>query len=447
MSRNNPEARPDYLGGLSGPLGGVLTAGWLLGFYWYCSTVMTAVPYLDDWAYIVTLREYLEGRQSLLEYVLAVHAGHPSVPGRVLFMISYYVSDLRLDVLRILTAITILASAAALFRLVTPARGSARDSAGTRLLFFFPCLTLVVSLGHWELLSVASAVNSSVVLLFSILGIVFTGDGLRRGSARSMTLGAVSALAATCSMSHGTLTWLAMAWQAAVARRRRPWLAVAFATVGVASIPMLVILSPRPSPPLDIGLLAQAVLVAIGTGLIGLVENQPVPALNMAVGGLMALLAVGCAVTLSRMSAEAREQVNESSGLIVLGALSVVALAYGRMGFGADYMASSRYAAIAMPMAAGVYLFWLARPHPGSVLALPLTAALVLAGEALTNREEARMAPHRANYEAETTRLFRCAPPDDPAVVERARHHYSVGRAFLVTGRLSIFSEPFTCDS
>jgi hypothetical protein len=364
----------------------------------------------------------------------------------VIFLISYYVSDLRLDLVRILTAITILAAAAALFRLVAPARGSARDSVGTRLLIFFPCLTMVVSLGHWELFSVASAVNSSVVLLFSMLGVVFTGDGLRRGSARSIALGAVSALAATFSMSHGTLTWLAMAWQAAIARRPRPWLAVAFAIVGMASIPMLVIRSPGPRPPLDIGLFAQAVLVAIGTGLIGLVDNQPVPALNMAVGGVVAMLAVGCAVTLIGISAEAREQVNESSGLIVLGVLSVVALAYGRMVSGADYMASSRYAAIALPVAAGVYLFWLARPHPGSVLALPLTAALVLAGQALTNREEAKMARHRANSEAEITRLFRCAPPDDPAIVQRTRPNYIGGREFIQTGRLSIFSEPFTCD-
>jgi hypothetical protein len=403
---------------------------------------MTAVPYLDDWAYVVVLGEHLEGRRSLFEYLFTSHNGHPSVPSRVLFLIAYYFADLRLDLLRTLTAVALIASAAALFRLVAPARGGAT---GARLLFFFPCLTLVVSLGHWEILSIASTVSNALALLFSILGIILTGDGLRRGDVRTLTLGGVSAFAATCSMSHGSLTWLAMAWQAAIATRPRRGLAAAFALVGVASLPVIAMLSPRTSPSLDIGLFAQAALIATGTGLIGFVNNQSVPALNLVAGGIVVGLAGGCAWTLSRMSAEARQAVNESSALIVLGWLSVLALAYGRMGFGADYLASSRYAAIAMPMTAGVYLFWLARPHPGTVLALPLTAALVLASAALTNREEARIAPHRVRAWEETTRLFRCAPPDDPAVVQRARHHYTVGRAFLVARQLSIFSEPFTC--
>jgi hypothetical protein len=436
--------------GFSGPSGAALTVAWLLGFSWYCGTVVTAVPFHDDWAYIATLREYLEGRQGLLQYLLALHNGHPSLPGRLLFLTSYYVWDLRLEVLRILTAVTLLASAAVLFRIVARARDSAGDSTGARLLFFFPCLTLVASLGHWEILSLASTVSNAVALFFSMLAIVLTGDGLRHGRARTVALGAVSALAATGSMSHGSLTWLAMACQAAIARRPRPWLAVAFAIVGVTLIAMLASASPRSGAAFDVGLFARAVLIAIGTGVIGLVDNQAVPGLNLAAGAIVAGLAAGGVLTLGRMSVEARERVNESSGLIVLGLLSVLALAYGRMGFGADYLASSRYAAITMPMAAGVYLFWLTRSHPGSGLALPIAAALVVTGATVTNREEAQMARARANAMAEITRAFRCIAPDDPTVVQRTiedmRDDFLVGHAFIETRRLSIFSGPFTCD-
>jgi hypothetical protein len=287
------------------------------------------------------------------------------------------------------------------------------------------------------------------VLLFSIVAIVCTGDGLRRGSAPRLFLGAMAAVAATCSMSHGCLTWLAMAWQAAVARRPRPWLGAVAAIIGVTCIAILAN-SSQSGAPLQVEPIITALLIAIGTGLVGLVHNQPVPNLNLAAGALVAALASAAAFSLSKMDPDVRDRVNESSGLMLLGALSATALAFGRGAFGPDYMASSRYAAIVMPLAAGVYLFWLARPHRGFKLALPLATALVLAGEGLTNYEEAQMAPHRAHYLAETAHVFRCAPTDSPAALARTivdmRDDYLVGRPFLESGRLSIYGLPFACD-
>src|ERR1700674_635444 len=66
---------------------------------WFGRIVFPPNPHQDDWSYTVFLSEYLDGKLSL-EYLFHIRNGHFAMPGQLLFLWAYYLTNFDLSVVR-----------------------------------------------------------------------------------------------------------------------------------------------------------------------------------------------------------------------------------------------------------------------------------------------------------------------------------------------------------
>ena len=77
----------------------------------YARRVFTDVPFVDDWSFIEILRAHARGELGL-RHLFMTHQGHPSLPGRLSFLLSYRLQGFDLLTVRWLSILTVLAAAA-----------------------------------------------------------------------------------------------------------------------------------------------------------------------------------------------------------------------------------------------------------------------------------------------------------------------------------------------
>ncbi len=198
---------------IAGCFAAVLTISLTALLVWYGLTAFKDCPIFDDWKTIDRLHAFLDHRVGL-GYFFERQNLHPGLAGRILLFADYLTFSLDLRVVRWLSVAIMVATAALVgARLFRDLRGGEscdmRGRAIAAVLAAPPC-ALVLSLGHWEVLSIAIGVDSLAVNLFAVAAIFLIDRWRRRGGALSLVAALVMAACANMNMLQGMFVWPAM---------------------------------------------------------------------------------------------------------------------------------------------------------------------------------------------------------------------------------------------
>ena len=372
----------------------------------YAMLAFTGVPHVDDWYVINRLAAYASGEAGL-GHLLERHNGHPSLPARLAFLVSYRLQGLDLLTIRwgMLLIVAATAAVVAVSSMAALRPDSAREEAAQPgIVLAVPlAIALCTTLGQWEIYSLAMAIANAAVNLFALTAIFSMHFYLQRRHPAWLALAFVCAVMASLSMGQGSLAWIALGAMLVLHPERRRLLPLAGLVAAISAVAVMTQLAAasgaaRPGlRSLEFGRSASAVIGLLGLPIMGQVRNALVPQLTMSFGAAVLVLGMLAGARVLRAGpAELRSMV-PFLGCIAYGGASLALIVVGRQGFPIEAMLASRYVPIVAPVAVGLagLLAAGARWNSAATHLLSAFTAVAFVGLLVTNREERAMAPHR----------------------------------------------------
>jgi len=372
----------------------------------YARRVFTDVPFVDDWYFIEILRAHARGELGL-RHLFMTHQGHPSLPGRLSFLLSYRLQGFDLLTVRWLSILTVLAAAA-----VAGAATAAiilrqpRDAGVTQPGFVLGVpivIAVCATLGQWEIYSFAMGIGNASVNLYGFAAIFAMHGWLERRRWSWLALALACAVASNLSMGQGALVWAALAFMMVLHPDRRRLLPLAAAMLAVCVAAALLQAQGMGSSPggsvskLDLGRAVRATLGLLGVPLIGQIGNAVVVPLSMAFG--VAVLGLGLVGLLRLPDADPAQcrAMLPFLGCIAWGGGALVLIVIGRQEGPMFAQLAPRYTPIIAPIVVGLVGLLGVGASWASLGGRLLTALFVLAvvGLGVTNVEERNMAHYR----------------------------------------------------
>lgn len=355
---------------------GALMALQAFSFLWLVDASAITAPYADIYSLITQAFEERDGREGLLAYLWAAHAGHHIVWARGLTLLDMDLFGGR-GWPTIMAAVLALVGAAAL--LAREAAGAVADRSLGRSGAVVAAMAALTAIAAFDASQPVFCVYP-FTLVFAVLAIVLFED---EAATALRVCGVLAAIGAAFGNGVGLALWPVLAVMAARSGRRRVlWTAIVVGVGGVFSALYLrdiAALSPSAS--------AAGPLQRIGFALsfLGLPVSQ-VSAPGGQLFGALILLASLAALIATRVGQGSRTA-RIAAAFILFGLIATALAAAGRVEVAAGTRAPVRYAPLLTPLHVGLLLF-----------ALPLAArigrarALLLACAALLALGQAELA-------------------------------------------------------
>jgi hypothetical protein len=330
--------------------GAILGCALIYTMFCYGYVSFSKLPFIDDWSFVKATKEFVLGERGL-QYLLDFHNGHPVLPSRISFLLSYWLCGLNLSPLR-WTSLFVMIGFSAFFsvclqRDLELAVGKQRISS---ILFSLPIFLLLLSPISWELYSLAMGVGSFVGVAGVCAAILMMGFWLEEHRICWVVGSLVAATIATVSFGAGVAVWLCLGVLAILGWDRKQ-LAAIFVLVFVSVSFMLYLASPAGTGGLPKLLeLPLFVLVTIGSS-VSPVLSGSITSIYFVVMALFVLTfaaaAVFVALTLDR------KRTAKYVAIILFGAINVAAITVTRYQLGLENAASSRYSIFVAPIVIG----------------------------------------------------------------------------------------------
>lgn len=432
-------------------LGVALAAAAVGTFLLEASSMCLDVPFIDDWRFVILLQDFINHRIGW-QYFFTPHNAHPFLLSRIAMVLDWRFAALDMALLRWCIVIVLLLTAT-LFcaRLIVDLLGTKtipRRAAAS--LIATPAFALTLSLGQWEILSVATCIDNAAVNLFFLLGVLSIDRWVRTNGAVFLATAILSALLCSMTVLEGILIWPALAAFLLLDCRPRHRLLSALFVVSFLGFVALT-LSRLPTATFVFAPLSLLTgnLILAGSPYVGLIHNQPVLPLDIAVGALVWALTALAGMLYWRAPAELRARMNTYVVLIALGVGTSLMIEIGRLTVSMQSLAASRYITATMPWAWGLYgvLTLSMRSSYGAAAIAAMQIALVVAGATFTDYEELQIVPSRREGFLNQMRLLRDGKDlDDKSVLGNVfymdrpnGYMVAAGRDFLFDNKLSLF--------
>ena len=374
----------------------------------YARQVFSDTPLRDDWAFIDQLRTYVSDEAGL-SHLLKPHNGHPSLIGRLAFLLSFHFQGLNLQTIRWF-ALAISFGTATVVTIATTLilirRPEAPGFAQPGFMLAVPLIVvLCTSLGQWEIFTLAMGVGNAAVNLFAfsaIFGWYFWLKG-RRPVWLLVSLGC--AVLACVSMGQGMLVWGVLAAMTSLHRDRKRLLPLAalLATTFLASFALLLSISDKTRetlPPAGLYRLLAEAIGLLGVPIFGHIGNTVIIPVTTAFGVAVAIFAVLALLRFARAPASLRDAMLPFLGCMGFGGAAMMLIVISRQHFPLDAILASRYVPILAPLPIGIAgLLGVGAPcrSAGAQLLIAFFAVAAV-GLGVTNQQEYAMANARADF-------------------------------------------------
>ena len=399
--------------------------------------VFPNLPWLDDWTVINRLMEYLNGRISLLTYIFSRHNVHFIVPARFAFLISYENLKLNLAAVRWGSLVVIGATAALYARVFSVDISNKKNGTRTMVLIYLFILALIVmpivTLGQWEIFSVAMDISNVVANLAAIAGIICFDRFLRKQSYIDYWVAILLALCSWQSMANGALLFgvylIAILLEKELRNKYIQILIILFCAL---AIPIVEARAAHATSDLVAVFTGQyslkrcvlGALSILGVGIIWGVHNKPYLPGVFTAGGIVCIGSIYVLwnyIGIPRSNSNIKSFLRKYWMLTLFGVLSDIAVYFGRIHFGATYLASSRYIPISMLAIIGIaaYMYLLScgpatRTTPTTINDSRVRSAYsvilytaIFIGFLVTNVSEVQMAQYRRASYIEASQYLR----------------------------------------
>lgn len=441
--------RPVLLAGIGFALVAASLGAFLLEALYLCQDV----PFLDDWALISSLNAFIS-HQIGWRYFFTPHNEHPFLLARTATYLDWRIASLDLALLRWCVVVVMLLSAV-LFcaRLVLDLveAGTARKPADA-IGLATPAFALTLSLGQWEVLSVATCLDFVTVNLLFLLGVLLIDRWVQTSRVVFLITATLSAILCSMTMLQGLLIWPTFIGSLLLGGRARQRLVLASFLViflGFAALTLTRLQT-------DAGTLVFAPLslfsgnlILAGSVYVGQIHNHSVLPLDIAVGALAWSLTALAGTIYWRAPAELRARMNKYVVLIGLGIGTSLMIEIGRLSFSMETMTASRYITSVMPWAWGLYglLMLGIRTSTWAAAAAGIQIALVVVGVTVADYEELQNAPYRRAISLHEMQVLREGKDLDNRSVlgsvffmdRPSGYLVAPDRAFLFENKLSLF--------
>ncbi len=441
--------RPGLLTGVGFALVAASLGAFLLEAFYMCQDV----PFLDDWALISLLKAFIN-HQIGWRYFFTPHNGHPLLLARTATYLDWRIASLDLALLRWCVVIVMLLSAvlfcaSLVFDLVET--GTTRKRAGA-IGLAAPVFALTLSLGQWEVLTVATCLDFVTVNLLFLLGVLLIDRWVRTSRVVFLVMATLSAILCSLTMLQGTLIWPAFIGSLLLGGRARNRLVLAsFLAIflGFAAFTLTRLQAEAGTfvfAPLSL-LLGNLILA--GSAYVGQIHNHSVLPLDIAVGALAWSLTALAGTIYWRAPTELRARMNKYVVLIALGIGTSLMIEIGRLSASMETMATSRYITSIMPWGWGLYgvLMLGVRSSAWAAAAAGIQIALVVVGVTVADFEELQNAPYRREINLHEIQVLRDGKDLDNRSVlgsvfymdRPSGYLVALDRAFLFENKLSLF--------
>lgn len=340
---------------------------------WYGFRVFPDLPWIDDWTVINRLMEYLHGHISLLAYIFTRHNVHFIVPARLAFLFSYAGLRLNLAAIRWCSLLVICATAVYYTRVMSLDVSNQYRNRILPLGYLFILALIImpiVTLGQWEVFSVAMEISNVTSNLAAIVGVVYFDRYLRNRRETSYWSAILLGLVSWQSMANGALLFLVyMITLLMYKDMHGKWLKLLIVCLCAVGIPLIEAHAAHASNDLIAVFTGQyslkrcllGALSILGVGIIWGMHNKPyLPGVILA-GGIVCLGTVYVLwhyVFIPINDENARLVLRKYWMLTMYGVLSDIAVYFGRIHFGVAYLASSRYIPISMLTIIGITAYF-----------------------------------------------------------------------------------------
>ncbi len=343
-----------------------------------------------------------------------------------------------------------------LYRDLMNQQAAVRWRSGEALFLSVTPAVLALSLGQWEILTVASDIDGAAVNLLFLISIFLLDQWCSTGRMLLLAGGLLSAALTSMTQLQGILVWPAMALLLildAGRRKHAPILIVVVLAFAVSAAAGWLSLDDRSSLTFTPLQLLLGNVIVIGSAYLGFVNNEPVLTEDIMFGCLIWLLTVTAALIYWTSAVEVRARMNKYVALVAFGFGTSLMIEIGRLHATPDhfnYLASSRFAAAVMPWGWGLCGLFALSIRSGRLAAAAAAVQMtaVFLGVGITNLEEARMAPFRRQVFLHQIQVLReeenvgdIAALPKTLYVSEARYVNLVApvRAYLRANGLSLF--------
>lgn len=427
-----------------------LVAAGLYAFLLEAFYMCQDVPFIDDWAFVHFLDAFIN-HQIGWQYFLTPHNGHPFLLARTAVYLDWRIVSLDFALLRWCTVIVILATAV-LFgaRLAFDLVETGIRQRAEAILLAAPLFALTLTLGQWEILSVATCTDNVAVNLLFLLGVVLLDRWVRTDRIVFLITAILAAILCSMTVLEGVLIWPAFTgflllggWS------RHRLMSASFLVVflGFAALTLTRVSTETfVLAPLSV---LWGNLILAGSAYVGQIHNHSILSLNAAVGVLVWTLTAVAGMVYWRAPTALRSRMNKYAVLLGLGIGTSLMIEIGRLYASVETMAASRYITAVMPWAWGLYgvLTLGIRSSYWAAAAAGLQIALVVVGVAAADFEELQNAPYRRDVSLHEMQVLREGKDLDSRSVlgsvfymdRPTGYLVAAGRAFLFENRLSLF--------
>jgi hypothetical protein len=335
----------------------------IAGLLFFILRYSANVPILDTWGFVPALCAFvIHGHVSFSNLWAADGDARPII-WRLLMLVD--AREFSFDV-QLIKALAVPAALLELGAIYCVVRKIERRQAWKQLLILLPITLTVFGLGNWENVLEEWNVQNIAAVAVSLVALMAIASTLAATSSARRILLAAGILACVIASLLGEPGLVS--WPAAIVVVCFPWTRGRALERTCLIVAMLVffgiylpgtggaVLSYDPTHPLAV---AEFAIAALGTGILGMVDNQPALGVAIAFGTLEIVLSVAAAIVLLRSKAARMEPCRYVVALIVFGLLGAGAIAAGRVTFGLATATSSRYAVTTAPASVGLYLFYL----------------------------------------------------------------------------------------
>lgn len=410
------------------------------------------VPFIDDWNFVHLLKAFIN-HQIGWRYFITRYNGHPFLLARTAMVLDWRFASLDMALLHWCTIIVMLLAAILLgarlaFDLVKSKTGWKPAGA---IMLAAPAFALALSLGQWENLSVATAIDNAAVNLFLLLAVIMIDCWVRTNRGIFLITAMVSAIVCSMTVLQGMLVWPALIGIVLLGgvTRRRLLVSAAFLAVFLGLAAMSFTHVPRETFVFALLPLLLGNLILAGSTYVGQIHNHPVLSLDVAVGALSWTLTALAVLLYWRAPTDMRARMNKYAALVGFGMATSLMIEIGRLSMSMETMAASRYINAMMPWAWGLYgvlTLGMRSSYWACAIAGVQIAAVVIA-VAIADFEELQIAPSRREDSLHQIEVLRDGKGlDDRSILgsvfymDRPNGYMvAAGRAFLFENRLSLF--------
>jgi hypothetical protein len=380
-----------------------LLSAMLIETLFYGITAFSSIPHIDDWYFASIMFDYVAGKRDLL-YVFDVHNGHPAFISHILVLISYFALNFNLSLLRWATT-GLLFLIGALFSLVIyfDLRNIRNEAEFHSIFLVIPIFLIIGSKTAWELMSVATGINSVFCILAVALSLILMDIWIEKKQVFALITSFLAAFLASISFGTGFVVWFCLGIQTMIDPRVKlsqkvvlssvlfTALFCSFALLSAASD----VSSLRISRFTDFLTAMSYIPFVAGNAISPQIGNRPWVTVHFVLGLVILVASLG-ALAWGLVGGQ-RRFTAKYVAYVLFGLSNVLAISLTRFGLGLEGVCASRYAVPLMPVALGTCGILALMSYGKTNRLLPFVAyvAAIAPPLMIASIEEHRMAPYR----------------------------------------------------